>query len=81
MERTDVHSPSRIVPSDYEYVGQEVMAIHGIGDCQFILAMRERIRAHMQQTGGTHSVHDHGGNCGVCGNANSALAAKARARW
>jgi hypothetical protein len=32
---------------------------------------RERIKAHMAQTGGTYSKHAHGGNCMVCGNANA----------
>lgn len=65
--RADVHRPSAITPSDYEYVGQEVVKIEGLGDATFILAECARIQAHMARTGGTYSGHDHGGNCGVCG--------------
>jgi len=32
---------------------------------------RRTITAHMERTGGKRSRHDHGGNCGICGNANA----------
>lgn len=67
MERTDIHRPSAIVPADYEYVGIEFMKIETFGDCAIIEAARAIVKAHMMRTGGTYSVHEHGGNCHVCG--------------
>ena len=65
--RTDVHRPSVINPADYEYVAPE----HGHDDTILDFPVyRERIRAHMKRTSGSYSRHDHGGNCGICGNAN-----------
>lgn len=65
--RKDVHRPSAIEPSEYEYVGFEHMKIESIGDCHWAMEERKRIRAHMDRTGGTYSAHQHGGNCMVCG--------------
>jgi hypothetical protein len=66
MTRTDIHRPSAIIPADYrfvafKYIGPEpfsVMASQGA---------REQIEAHMKQTGGRYSGHDHGGTCHICG--------------
>jgi len=71
MARFDVHRPSVIDPSDYEYVSMECIKIESLGDCHFIMSEREKLRAHMARTGGKYSGHDHGGNCGVCGNVNA----------
>ena len=71
MTRTDIHRPSEILPEDYQWVAIECIPIFGLGDALFIQRERERIRAHMAATGGTYSSHEHGGNCGVCGNANA----------
>lgn len=68
MERTDVHRPSAIVPADYEYVAPECLRIEGLGDALMLQAFYARIQAHMKQTGGHYSQHEHGGNCMVCGN-------------
>ena len=76
MARFDVHRPSVIDPDDYEFVAQECIKIEGMADCFFIKAEREALRAHMAHTGGTYSHHDHGGNCGVCGNANAIYTAQ-----
>jgi hypothetical protein len=66
--RTDVHCPSKIAPSDYEYVGQECEK----DTCpELVLEMRRRIQEHMARTGGTYSHHEHGGNCAVCGSVNA----------
>lgn len=71
LQRLDVHKPSVINPSDYEYVGQSVVKIQGIEDCLVAQEERRRINEHMERTGGTYSKHAHGGNCMVCGNANA----------
>lgn len=71
MKRTDTHRPSAIIPDEYTYVGQECIKIEGMGDCYAQIAMRERIAAHMAQTGGTYASHSHGGNCMVCGSVNA----------
>ena len=67
--RIDIHAPSRIIPSDYEYVAVWTMNIQGFGDAEFILRERAICKAHMGRTGGTYSAHEHGGSCDVCGNA------------
>lgn len=71
MKRTDTHRPSVINPADYEYVAFDHAKIENLGDCDYILAQRAIKEAHMKRTGGTYSGHDHGGNCGICGNANA----------
>jgi hypothetical protein len=57
--------------SEYEYVSMEHINVGGsgdiMGDCAYLQACRDTIRAHMARTGGTYSNHDHGGNCHVCG--------------
>jgi hypothetical protein len=37
----------------------------------FLKAEREKIQAHMANTGGRYSGHEHGGNCMVCGSVNA----------
>jgi len=68
LKRTDIHRPSVIDPSAYEFVGVEVTRDDGdIGAALMQGEERKRIRAHMAATGGTYSRHAHGGNCHVCG--------------
>lgn len=67
-KRNDVHSPSKIVPSEYEFVAHEFLKIEELGDAAFLIEERARIRSHMERTGGTYSKHEHGGVCMVCGN-------------
>jgi hypothetical protein len=65
--RNDIHRPSEIIPSNYQYVAVWTMNIQGLGDCEFILREREQAKAHMAKTGG-QLRHYANGSCGVCGN-------------
>lgn len=69
IERTDIHRPSAIIPSDYQFVAVEFIKLEGtnLGDASFIIAERLRIQQHMERTGGTYAAHEHGGNCMICG--------------
>lgn len=66
--RTDIHAPSSIIPSDYQYVAVWTMNIQGLGDAQFILREREIIREHMARTKGEYAHVETSGSCQVCGN-------------
>lgn len=68
-QRTDVHRPSAIIPTDYEWVAVEMVRIDGtdLGAAEFLIRQREIIRAHMEKTGGTYAHHQHGGSCMICG--------------
>lgn len=66
--RTDCHTPSQIIPSNYEYVAVWTMNIQGIGDAEFMLRERETVRRHMDNTKGTYAHVDTTGSCQVCGN-------------
>ena len=71
LERTDVHRPSEIIPEDYQFIAQEYLKVEDLGTALFLKAEREKIQAHMAQTGGRYSQHEHGGNCMVCGSVNA----------
>lgn len=63
MTRTDIHRPSAIVPSEYEFVE---FAYQGPFD--FDAPRRAaHINKHMECTGGRYSNHEHGGSCHICG--------------
>ena len=68
-KRTDCHAPKNIVAEDYQFVAFDHMKIECIEDCKYALQQREAIQRHMEETGGTYSHHEHGGNCMVCGSA------------
>ena len=67
--RIDIHRPSVIITTDYQFVGFEGLPPDGdmMNNLQTVIEERIRIRAHMDSTGGTYSHHAHGGNCHVCG--------------
>lgn len=64
--RTDIHRPSVIQPEDYEFIGCRYYG-DGMADWNFLRAELDRIQAHMKQTGGKYSSHEHGGSCFICG--------------
>jgi hypothetical protein len=70
MIRKDIHRPSAITPSEYEFVGLEYIKIDSgdiLANCAVLQAERAAIQAHMASTGGSYSTHEHGGNCHICG--------------
>jgi hypothetical protein len=69
--REDIHKPSSIVPSDYEYVAESFMRVEGLGDALCLKAQREIIAAHRAQTGGNYAHVETSGNCQVCGSVNA----------
>lgn len=73
MTRTDTHRPTAMVPEDYTFVAFEHEPKTGdvLGDAYIQAANRQQIRRHMEMTGGKYSRHEHGGICGICGNANA----------
>lgn len=68
MSRNDIHAPSQIIPSDYQYVAIWTMNIQGIGDALFMLQERETVRRHMERTKGEYAHVETSGSCQVCGN-------------
>lgn len=68
-KRTDIHRPSAIEPTDYEFVA---CIYSGSKDLDLGEALenkenREAFRRHMEYTGGKFSQHEHGGTCHICG--------------
>lgn len=70
-KRTDIHCPSQINPTEYQFVGFDYVPVDDIGAAMFLQSEREAIRLHMAQTLGTYSSHSHAGNCMVCGSVNA----------
>jgi len=66
MPRKDIHRPSAIVPSEYEFVAHDYIG-PASDDINFLRANRAYFRSHMARTGGKFSGHEHGGTCHVCG--------------
>lgn len=66
MARTDIHRPSAIIPSDYQFVCafsySEAALMPGVLDVE-----RRLLEQHMARTTGEFSKHEHGGSCHVCG--------------
>lgn len=66
--RKDIHCPKNIIPEDYEFVALGYTgAIDVLEDAEMIQHNRLLREAHMKQTGGKFSNHEHGGNCDCCG--------------
>lgn len=71
MKRTDIHAPSKIVPTDYEYVALCPSGLlhncPALADLPFVQAEREIFKRHQEKTSGQYSKHEHGGSCYCCG--------------
>tara|TARA_R100000501_G_C2590308_1_gene90539 strand:+ start:1 stop:891 length:891 start_codon:yes stop_codon:yes gene_type:complete len=66
--RTDIHRPSQIKPTDYEYIGIEFLVVGRDPKGELIeVNDGEEIQKHMEETGGTIADHRHGGMCQICG--------------
>lgn len=65
--RTDIHRPSVIQPEDYTFVAFDYIGSSDLGALLMLKEQREIFHAHMAQTGGRYSNHEHGGSCYVCG--------------
>ena len=69
MKREDIHSTSKVIPADYDFVAfgyQHMEFFNGMVPA-VILNNRAILAAHMAQTGGQFSQHEHGGTCHICG--------------
>lgn len=66
MKRSDIHAPSKINPSDYEFIAALIFN-HSIDGCTYLMQQRNVLDNHMAKTGGKYSTHEHGGNCHICG--------------
>jgi len=64
MKRTDVHSPSNIVPENYSFVAAMCVSDQDFG---MLAHQRQIFQEHMAHTGAKFSSHEHGGHCHVCG--------------
>lgn len=65
--RNDIHRPSAINPDEYDFVAFQYFGGSDLGAIMAMKAEREALAAHMAQTGGKFSSHEHGGFCHVCG--------------
>lgn len=72
--RTDIHRPSAIEPSEYEFVAWELQNINAMEQVYLVNHYRQLIKDHMAATGGKFSQHKHGGNCHICGALSETLA-------
>lgn len=55
MTRTDIHRPSAIVPTDYEYVALGYQRIDGLDAVQAVIEQRHILAEHMKRTSGRYS--------------------------
>jgi uncharacterized protein (TIGR02996 family) len=67
MARNDIHCPSKIIPTDYKFVGITTAPAARLDYLSAVRSRNARIAAHMQQTKGCYASHEHKGNCQVCG--------------
>ena len=68
-QRTDIHRTGAVIPTDYDFVAfgyQHVEFFSGFLPA-FLVNERAKLQAHMAQTGGEFSQHEHGGTCHICG--------------
>jgi hypothetical protein len=67
MPRTDIHRPSAIQPTEYDFVCYDYLGSFPLGDWNYLATQRRYRAEHMALTGGRYSDHEHGGSCYVCG--------------
>lgn len=67
--RTDCHSPSKIVPSEYFFLGIHYDPRESVvvGGAALLALERERIDAFLASKGAHYASHTHGGTCQCCG--------------
>lgn len=67
--RADIHRPSVINPSGYQFVGiwYDPQHIETVGGSQLMEQERENIRQFMEEHGARWANHEHGGTCQCCG--------------
>jgi hypothetical protein len=67
--RTDIHRPSEIKPSDYDFIALHYIGpdVDEIGFTASMIVQRDIVDAHQKLTNATWSNHAHGGTCHCCG--------------
>jgi hypothetical protein len=67
--RTDIHKPSAINPSEYQFVGiwYDPHAHAEVGGMALLAEEQQYIRDFMREHGARYANHEHGGTCQCCG--------------
>lgn len=67
MSRTDIHRPSVIDPTQYDFVSFDYFGGSDLGAIMALEGQRAIFRAHMARTNGKYAVHQNSGSCHICG--------------